>query len=142
AYQPFKQCGVCPACLFRRQAMVVGGVVESQGTYSFDLFGTAEEANRVPEQKLKFLKAFLMQVVGWDDIDKTGELPEPAKRHLIETGILKSGDSPQAIINLLARNRDEWQGIAAERCRQGFRWARLLAPARTQVGEGVNHACA
>lgn len=35
-----RQCGYCPACIFRRQAMCVGGIDEPPGTYGEDHFGT------------------------------------------------------------------------------------------------------
>ena len=61
--------------------MVVGGIDEPEGSYSFDVFDTADAANAVPVEKLMFLKAFLMQVAKWDDIEKTGRLPEPVCRY-------------------------------------------------------------
>jgi hypothetical protein len=122
--------------------MIVGGIDEPQGSYSFDLFDTAEAANAVPDENLIFLKAFLMQVAKWDDIERTGQLPEPVYRYLLETQVLNSGESPRAIIDLLVRNRDEWKGIVAERRRLGFRWARLLNPALTPIGRGVSNASA
>jgi len=139
-HRRYQQCGVCSSCIFRRQAMLVGGIEEPEGSYSFDLFGTAEAANVVPQEKLKYLKAFLMQVAKWDDIEKIGRLPEPVSRHLLETHIHKVGDSPEAIIDLLVRHRDEWKQIVAKGRRVGYRWARLLDPARTSVGQGVSHA--
>jgi Queuosine biosynthesis protein QueC len=141
-HQCYQQCGICPACIFRRQAMIVGGVEEPQGNYSFDLFGTAEVANALTSKKLNFLNAFLIQVANWGDIENSGQRPEPVYRYLLETQILSSSESPVAIIDLLVRNRDEWRAIAAERRRCGFRWARLLDPAREPVRQGVSHASA
>jgi 7-cyano-7-deazaguanine synthase in queuosine biosynthesis len=138
AYHPYKQCGICPACVFRRQAIQVAGIEEPEGMYAFDLFGPAEQVNRIPPDNLNYLKAFLMQVAGWTDIETTGRLPEPAERYLRQTRILKPGDSPERIIDLLARNRDEWEKLAAEGREKGYRWARLLAPAL--VGQGANYA--
>ncbi len=137
-YHPYKQCGLCPACLFRRQAMLVGGIEEPQDTYSFDLFSTPERAGLVPPGKLSYLKAFLMQVAGWADIETTGRLPEAVERHLRHTRILKPGESPEALIALLARNRDEWMAVAAEGRRKGLTWARLLD--RNLVGQGASYA--
>jgi hypothetical protein len=114
----------------------------TQGNYSFDLFGTAEVANALTSKKLNFLNAFLIQVANWGDIENSGQLPEPVYRYLLETQILSSSESPMAIIDLLVRNRDEWRAIAAERRRCGFRWARLLDPAREPVRQGVSHASA
>ena len=136
----YKQCGICSACLFRRQAMLVGRVEEPQDTYSFDLFGTSERASLVPPEKLNYLKAFLMQVAEWIEIKFTGRLPEPVERHLRHTRILRPGESPEAFIALLTRNREEWLAIAAEGRRNGLPWARLLD--RSLVAQGASHALA
>jgi hypothetical protein len=135
----YRQCGFCSACIFRRQAIIFGGIAELQASYSFDLFNTAEVANAVPPEKLMYLRAFLMQVATWDDIEKTGQLPEPVFRYLHETQVLKPGESPNAISDLLVRNRNEWQRIVAERRDLGFQWASLLDPACTPVGQGLSH---
>ena len=42
----------------------------------------------------------------------------------------------------VVRNRDEWKAMVAERRRLGFRWTRLLDPARTSVEQGASHASA
>ncbi len=139
-YHRYKQCGVCSACLFRRQAMIVAGIEEAEDTYSFDLFSTPERAERVPPAKLDYLKAFLMQVAGWADIELTGCLPEAVERHLRHTRILKPGEPPKAQIALLARNRDEWLDIAAEGRRKGLAWARLLDRSHTPARQGLSHA--
>jgi 7-cyano-7-deazaguanine synthase in queuosine biosynthesis len=139
-YQCYKPCGICPACVFRRQAFHVGGIKEPQDTYTYDFFGDADQVNRIPPEKLDYLKAFLMQVSGWADIENFGGLPEPVERHLHATQILKPGDSPQGIIDLLVRNRDEWVQMAAEGRERGYGWAWLLAPAQFAVESGAFHA--
>jgi hypothetical protein len=60
--------------------------------------------------------------------------------HLRHTRILKPGESPEALIALLARSRDEWLAVAADGRRKGFSWARLLDPSRRPVSQGVSHA--
>lgn len=92
--------------------------------------------------RLPFHRSTKGEIIRWEDIESAGRLPEPVHRYLLETQILKSGESPAAIIDLLARNRDEWKGIVAERRRLGFRWARLLNPALTPIGRGVSNASA
>jgi 7-cyano-7-deazaguanine synthase in queuosine biosynthesis len=81
--RPYQQCGVCPACVFRRQALIAGGIDEPDGSYTLDVFGSAGAANAIPEDELWYLKAFLMQVSKLDDIETTMHLPEPVRRHLI-----------------------------------------------------------
>jgi len=139
-HECYKQCGICPACVFRRQAIHIGGIEELQGTYTFDILGTADQVNRISPDKLGNLRAFLMQVSEWTDIGTTGRLPETVERHLHYTQILKPGDSPLRIIDLLARNRDEWLQMAAEGRDRGYAWAWLLAPARISVESGATYA--
>src|SRR5262249_29779920 len=58
-YSPHTHCGVCPACVFRRQAIAVAGIVEPEGTYKYDIFGAPDDANRIPAKCLQSLKAFM-----------------------------------------------------------------------------------
>src|SRR5262249_46494804 len=78
--RPHKQCGVCPACIFRRQAMFVAGIEEPRNAYKFDLFGPARHVNRISEDLLKYLMAFLMQVVHLEALDTRDELPRRLRR--------------------------------------------------------------
>ena len=138
-YQP---CGVCPACVFRRQAMITGGIEESQDTYTDDLFGLSERANTVKPERLLYLKAFLMQAADWVGVESAGRLPDPVERHLRHTRIVMPGESSERFSNLLCRYRDEWLRIANEGHKRGYRWAQLLAPARSPMDQGVSHAIA
>ena len=140
--QRYKQCGVCPACVFRRQAMIVAGVKEPLGTYTIDLFGPTHQVNQIPPSRLNYLKAFLMQCAQWTEIDSNVLLPDPVERHFKHTRILKSGESAERFSNLICRNRDEWLKVAEEGRRRGYRWARLLAPTQSPVDQGVSHAIA
>ena len=139
-YHTYEQCGICAACVFRRQAIQFAGIEEGTGCYSFDLFGPVGQVNSVPSEKLDYLKAFLMQVANWSDIELTGNLPESTERHLLDTRVLKPGDSREEVIRLLARYRDEWEQIAAEGRERGYEWAEMLAPIQVPVSPGANHA--
>ena len=44
-------------------------------TYSFDQFGRTDGVRPIPPEKLSYLKAFLMQVAGWSDLEITKRLP-------------------------------------------------------------------
>src|SRR5262245_9148658 len=140
--RPHKQCGVCPACIFRRQAMLVGGVKEPRGTYKFDFFGSSRVVNRIPERRLKYLKAFLMQVVHLATLDSQDELPRRFRRHLVGSRVLGSDESPLSVIELLRRYRQEWLTIAAEGIEQGWDWAKLLVPTESASHGGMSHASA
>jgi 7-cyano-7-deazaguanine synthase in queuosine biosynthesis len=136
-----KQCGVCPACVFRRQAIAVAGITEPDDTYKYDFMATPGGVGRIPSKKLLPLKAFLMQVASLKDVCAGKPLPRPIARHVIGTEVLADGHPPAAVTALLARYRDEWMDIATDGNRKGLPWARLLAAPRPQR-EGVTHASA
>jgi 7-cyano-7-deazaguanine synthase in queuosine biosynthesis len=127
-HKDHKQCGLCPACIFRRAALYSAGIQEPDDTYSYDFLGAAERINALPEKRLAYLKAFLLQVARLQDIENHDRLPPAFERHLIGTGILQRDQSQRAVVELLARYRNEWMKIAADAREQGHAWARLLAP--------------
>jgi 7-cyano-7-deazaguanine synthase in queuosine biosynthesis len=136
-----KQCGLCPACIFRRQAMAVARIDEPEGMYKYDFLGSPQAANRIPAKRLRFLKAFLMQVAWLKDIDTRKQVPTAFARHLISTEVMGRGESHEDAIELLARYRDEWMAIALEGRENGYNWAKLLV-AREPETQGVIHASA
>ena len=136
-----KQCGVCPACVFRRHAMAAAGIVEPEGKYKYDFLGSPDGVSRIPPKRLLHLKAFLMQVASLKDVGAGVPLPRSVARHLLSTEVLADGHPREAVIALLARYRDEWMDIASDGNRKGFAWARLLAAPRPQK-QGVTHASA
>jgi 7-cyano-7-deazaguanine synthase in queuosine biosynthesis len=140
--KPHKQCGVCPACIFRSQAMRVGGIKEPNGTYKFDLFGLQQVVNRIPDRFLKYLKAFLMQVMQLAPLDADNELPRRIRRHLLGSRILGHGESAGPMVEVLRRYRQEWLTIASEGIERGWDWAKLLAPTESTKQEGPCHASA
>jgi hypothetical protein len=89
-----------------------------------------------------YLHAFLTQIASWEDIERTGQLPEYAHGYLRGTRIQNSNGMAGAIVDLLVRNRNEWKSIVAERRARGFQWARLLDRAPLPVGQGFRHASA
>ncbi|MGH7135487.1 MAG: 7-cyano-7-deazaguanine synthase [Pirellulales bacterium] len=137
-----KHCGVCPACLFRRQAMHVGGIAEAGRSYKYDIFDWSHlNSNR--SERLKYLKAFLMQVAQLDGAEPRDRLPGPFERHALSTDILRRGQSQKGLIDLLVRYRDEWTTITSEARRSNLSWATWLAPrAKEQHAQGAIHASA
>jgi hypothetical protein len=136
-----KQCGVCPACVFRRQAIAVAGIAEPEGTYRYDFLGSPDGVGRIPSKRLLHLKASLMQVASMTDVREKLPLPRSVARHLLSTEVLPDGRPREAVVALLARYRDEWMNLASNGNRKGFAWARLLAAPRHQE-QGVIHASA
>lgn len=136
-----KQCGVCPACIFRRQSLTVAGLHEPSGTYKYDLFEDVNASNHVPAKELDYLKAFLDQVVQLDGVQENQPLPLRIRRHLIGTGVLASGDSVEAVGRLLLTYREEWRETVAQAQGRGISWTKLLGR-RASLTEGATHAVA
>ncbi|MEX2288691.1 MAG: 7-cyano-7-deazaguanine synthase [Planctomycetaceae bacterium] len=136
-----KQCGICPACIFRRQALSSAGIVEPEDVYEYDFLGSACAANNISSKRVEFLKAFLMQVAWLKDIENRSQLPTCLARHLISTEILGRDQSQEDVIELLTRYRNEWMAIASEHARKGHNWAKLIAIHEPKM-EGATHASA
>ena len=137
-----KQCGVCPACILRQQAMITGGIREPRGTYKYNPFGPSRLVNRIPEKRLQCLRAFLMQVAHLSVLDSQDELPRSLRRPLFGSGIVGHGQSPHQVIELLRRYRHEWLTIAAEGKERGWHWASLLFQTMFANQGGLTHASA
>jgi len=138
-HKKYKQCGLCPACIFRRQAMEVAGIQEPADTYKYDFIGSPPLANQIPEKRFLYLKAFLMQVAQLKNVDQRDRLPSAFERHVVSTGIVNRGESQKGVIALMARYADEWLTIADQARRNGHEWAKLLAPRQSQA-QGVSYA--
>jgi 7-cyano-7-deazaguanine synthase in queuosine biosynthesis len=136
-----KQCGACPGCIGRRQAMAVAGIDEPVGTYEYDLFGQTDRLDDIPEMQLAYLKATLIQVAQLQGIESSDRLPPPFERHVVGTGIVCKGQPQKGVIQLLARYRDEWTRIASLERERGHAWANLLAT-KLLATQGVTYASA
>jgi len=118
-----KQCGVCPACLGRRQAMIVGGIEEPSTSYEQDLFRADQSANEVEGRNYDYIKATLMH------IDRLAELEQPHPppwflQYLLGTGAAETPDEIGKISDLLLRYRAEWLRLIALCQSRGLRWAK------------------
>ena len=140
--RPHKQCGICPACLLRRQAMLIAGIKEPSGVYKYDLFGPAPRANRIREDRLEYLKAILVQVANLGPLGSGDRVPERVRRHLLGTNVISPGECLDPFIHLFSRYRHEWLRIAAKGMERGWTWANLLAPVGAALIGRENHASA
>lgn len=137
-HKRYKQCGLCPACIFRRAALQVAGIREPENAYKYDFLGPAELINQLPEKRLVYLKAFLLQIAHLREIERNDRLPQAFERHVVPH-IVPKDQSQKGVIQLLVRYRDEWTEIALSARESGHTWARLLAPNRTAT-QGVTYA--
>lgn len=136
-----KQCGVCPACILRRQSLTVAGVQEQAGTYKYDLFDSPQTANHVPKKHHKYLNAFLGQVVQLMDVQSEVSLPPRIRRHLFGTGIVSDEHSAETATRVLRTYCDEWNGVIAKAQARGISWTNLVANTNNAT-EGALHAIA
>lgn len=133
-----KQCGICPACIFRRQAMLSAGINEPDRTYNHDIFSVNESPK---EGRLVYLKAFLMQVAELEEVQFGRQIPERVLRHLVGTGILRIGESSAPFIRLFSEYRREWLEVTKQAEQRGCSWTKLLA-ASGNSPEGASCASA
>jgi len=117
-----KQCGCCPACVYRRQAMALAGIRERAGTYKYDLFN-AGQLREVAKKRLRFLVAFLLQADRLRELDGPSRAPAFFRGHLLETEAVSQGESPDRYAVLYRRYRDEWLDLASRCVSLGFPWA-------------------
>lgn len=136
-----KQCGVCPACLFRRQAMLIAGIDDAADAYRFDLFTGCRELKEATARHLRFLKAYLMQVRELQDVRPGKPLPDRVLQHLVGTNIIKQSDATSPSIELLSRYRDQWMQVVREAESNGYSWTKMIGPSGPSK-EGVSHASA
>ena len=122
---------------------ILPGIIEPDHSYKYDIFDPPQDTPLLVD-RLKYLKAFLMQVAQLNDVEMNDRLPRAFERHILSTGILQRGQSQKGVINLLARYRDEWTAIAVHAGKNGHAWAKWLAPQQPQVRQeqGVTYASA
>jgi len=113
---PWKSCGLCPACIFRRVALHAAGIEERGEVYQHDLFDGG--SLQLSPKKMRPLMAYLLQVDSLRELD-SGNLPPLIARHLRETKLLQAGESPQRYVDLFRRYRSEWYGFLEQARRMG-----------------------
>ncbi len=104
---PDKSCGVCPACIGRRQALLTAGIDEHPRRYRYDLFGSPEGFRCVPQHELDYLKAVLLQVSYLAELEGT-ILPSRLCDHLFGTKVIRTEEEAEGWRRLLLRYRREW----------------------------------
>jgi 7-cyano-7-deazaguanine synthase in queuosine biosynthesis len=123
-----KQCGTCPACIFRRQALLVAGIDEPVNSYKDDLFGRTDYD--APDENLR---AFLMQVDKLSTLDHSDQPPRSLIRHLRATDVISDGRVPGMLLDLYRRYRKEWLLLAERGLKEGWKWSRMIATQTEQM---------
>jgi hypothetical protein len=122
-----KQCGVCPACIFRRHALQVAGISEPPQAYQHDLFGSVADFNAIPKKQLRALQAFLWQVARLAELERPGTIPRFFRLHLRGTKIVREDTEMAPFVELFCRYRHEWLELAARGQSLGWIWTDWLA---------------
>jgi 7-cyano-7-deazaguanine synthase in queuosine biosynthesis len=120
-----KQCGVCPACIFRRQALIAAGIDEPTGTYKYDLF-SLDSADVIPASKLEYLRAFLMQIEKLSGIRSGSDLPPFLRRHLLGTHVVSPQEPVFWCVELYRRYVNEWFRVIETAQARGLAWAAMI----------------
>jgi 7-cyano-7-deazaguanine synthase in queuosine biosynthesis len=128
-----KQCGVCPACVYRRYAMQAAGISEPRHAYLHDLFGSMAEFQAIPEKRLNVLNLFLRQIDDLSELDEGVMPPEFFLRHLVNTKIIADKSAAGPFVSLFRKYRQEWLELAARGQTEGWPWADWLVPAGVAV---------
>ena len=124
--QTHSQCGLCPGCLFRRQALAAAGMSSLDGPYQRDIFGGTDAVNAIPEHHLRYLKAILAQVDDLEELESGGAIPTSFVSHLVGTLIVDHVDYLNPYIKLFLRYRREWLDVLATVRGQDYSWAAWL----------------
>ena len=122
-----KQCGVCAACIGRRQALLLAGIDEPADRYRYDLFGNTGALDAVPASKLNFLKATIWQLNLLGELRPGEPLPDLLRLQLYGTRILEMGASAQEWVDVLVRYREEWLDLIAAARARGLSWGNWLS---------------
>jgi 7-cyano-7-deazaguanine synthase in queuosine biosynthesis len=128
-----KQCGWCPACIGRRQALLVAGIAEAEGVYECDLFCPPRATDQIDSKKLRNLKATLLQVDRMAQLNQR-PLPDWFLRHSLGTRVEVNADSLEEWIGVLLRYRSEWLELSALGQSKGWKWANWIPLGAAALG--------
>ncbi len=103
-----RQCGHCPACVFRRQALWHAGIREPEGFYLTDVFG-----GEATERQMQPLAAFRQQAARLIDLDSP-VVPAFFRRHLVSTRVVCSEEEMALFVSLFRRYGREWAAVERE----------------------------
>jgi 7-cyano-7-deazaguanine synthase in queuosine biosynthesis len=118
-----RQCGTCPACVYRRYALQSAGIEEPAGTYQYDLFGSAREFDSVPQADRDALRVFLHQA------DKLLDAESDLRflhNHVTDTNVAQDEAGIARFIAFFRRYGREWGELIEHGLAQGRPWARWL----------------
>ena len=117
-WKGWQQCGHCPACVFRRQALLTAGITEAKDAYAVDLFAAPHLDNTIPAKQMQAIRAFHQQIAHLPELD-SGHAPPCFKRYLKATKAISSDAQLAPHVEVYRRYRKEWLALIADaRCRR------------------------
>ena len=128
----WQQCGHCPACVFRRQALLTAGIAEPKDAYAVDLFADPHPGTGIPTKTMRTIRAFHQQIAHMPEL-RSGNAPPCFKRYLKATNAVSSDAQLAPHIEVYRRYREEWLPLIAEARRRHLPWvARTPSLAKAQ----------
>lgn len=125
--QGWQQCGYCPACVYRRQAMITAGIEEGPDAYEVDLFSPPEPIHNIRVKHLLWIRAFHQQAGRLAELDE-GRVPNSFQRYLYATQAVSTDDELSPHIKVYRRYQQEWAALIAASRRRGLPW---VTPSRS-----------
>lgn len=122
-----RQCGHCPACVYRRQAMISAGIDEGTEAYEVDVFAPRGSRVEIPETQLQTIRAFQQQAARLSELD-SGRVPKFFRRFLFATHVVSTDEELASYAEVYRRYSREWSALIADSRRRGLAW---IAPARS-----------
>lgn len=117
-----RQCGRCPACVYRRQAMITAGIDEGPDAYEVDLFDPAALPPDIPPQWLRPIRAFRQQAGRLADLE-AGRVPGSFRTYLRATRAIDHDGQLAPHVEVHRRYRREWAALISDARRRGLPWA-------------------
>jgi hypothetical protein len=117
-----KQCGLCFACIGRRQALFAANVDDAVSQYQHDIFNADCD---VTTMDLDSLRADLFQVARLAELSSR-EMPAWFSRHLYGSHVVQIGDCAEPWRDLMLRYRAEWLRLIAHGRKRHLKWAELV----------------
>lgn len=127
-----KHCGICPACIGRRQAFLAGGVEDDVSGYKIDLLNTTKMGT-LSSGELTSLKATLMQVAVLREAGEAN-LPESIQHYFRSSQVPRHDrDGWRRHTELLHNYRREWEAVARIAAEKNVGWSKWLSVQHEEV---------
>lgn len=117
----WQQCGHCPACVYRRQALITAGISEPNA-YAIDLFAPPASHRPISEKRLYSIRKFYQQIASLRELDDD-LVPQRLRRYLWATHVISSDEQLGPYVEVHRRYRREWLSLIDDARRQGLSWA-------------------